>query len=169
MRWHANHCADCSQLQIADSCYFRLLHHFLHTGFEPTIAEGCDPLSAQPSCKAYVDLWRKEQTGCETAFTKWETQADYLMSPPTETVPPLIFPLLPMVREKDRWLFTNDNVMYKVRLCMDLKNGGLNDMFEEWLFRYVGIDNVAAKVSQGDWLAAIDISRFYLRLPAGKR
>ena len=52
---------------------------------------------------------------------------------------------------------------------MDLKNGGLNDMYEDWLFRYVGIDNIASKVQQGDWLAAIDISRFYLRLPAGKK
>ena len=42
-------------------------------------------------------------------------------------------------------------------------------MYEDWLFRYVGIDNVAAKVQQGDWLAVIDISRFYLRLPAGKK
>lgn len=46
-----------------------------------------------------------------------------------------------------------------------LKKDGLNNMYEDWLFRYVGIDNVASKVKQGDWLAAIDISRFYLRLP----
>ena len=91
------------------------------------------------------------------------------MSPPTDVVPPVFFPLLPVVREKDRWIFVNDDVMYKVRLCMDLKNGGVNDMYEDWLFRYVGIDNVASKVEQGDWLAAIDISRFYLRLPAGKK
>ena len=167
--WHARHCDKCSELKIDDECYFKLVHHFLRTGFEPTEREGCDTSTAKPSCRAYVDLWRKEEAGCEKALDKWETQADYLMSAPTDVRPPVFFPLLPVVREKDRWVFVNDDIMYKIRLCMDLKNGGLNDMYEDWLFRYVGIDNVAAKVQQGDWLAAIDISRFYLRLPAGKK
>ena len=167
--WHARHCDKCSELKIDSDCYFRLVYHFLDTGFEPTEVEGADTSTATPPCRAYVNLWREEEAGCLKALDKWETQADYLMSPPTDVVPPLFFPLLPVVREKDRWLFVNDEVMYKVRLCMDLKSGGLNDMYEDWLFRYVGIDNVAAKVQQGDWLAAIDISRFYLRLPAGKK
>ena len=52
---------------------------------------------------------------------------------------------------------------------MDLKNGDLNDMFEDCPFRYLGLDSVPTKVKQGDWLAALDISRFYLRLPAGAK
>ena len=167
--WHARHCNVCTELEINDECYFKLIYHFLDTGFEPTEVEGCDTSTATPPCRAYVDLWREEEAGCNKALHKWATQADYLMSPPTDIVPPVFFPLLPVVRAKDRCLFVNDEVMYKVRLCMDLKSGGLNDMYEDWLFRYVGIDNVAAKVQQGDWLAAIDISRFYLRLPAGKK
>ena len=167
--WHARHCDACTELKIDDDCYFKLIHHFLDTGFEPTEVEGCDTSTATPPCRAYVDLWREEEAGCKKALHKWATQADYLMSPPTDIVPPVFFPLLPVVRAKDRWLFVSDEIMYRVRLCMDLKSGGLNDMYEDWLFRYVGIDNVAAKVEQGDWLAAIDISRFYLRLPAGKK
>ena len=42
-------------------------------------------------------------------------------------------------------------------------------MLEEWPFRYWGLESVAETVSQGDWLASIDISRFYLRLPAGRK
>ena len=167
--WHARHCDRCTELEIDDECYFRLVHHFIRSGFEPTVCEGCDTSTAKSSCRAYVDLWMKEEEGCKTAFTKWDTNAGDLMSPMTDVVPPVFFPLLPVVREKDRWVFVNDDIMYKVRLCMDLKSGGLNDMYEDWLFRYVGIDNVAAKVQQGDWLAAIDISRFYLRLPAGRK
>ena len=33
----------------------------------------------------------------------------------------------------------------------------------------MGIDNIASKVQEGDWLATVDISRFYLRLPAGRK
>ena len=52
---------------------------------------------------------------------------------------------------------------------MDFKNGGYNDTLEEWPFRYLMLQEVANVVKRGDWLATIDISRFYLRLPAGPR
>ena len=42
-------------------------------------------------------------------------------------------------------------------------------MLNDWQFRYWGLESVAETVSKGDWLASIDISRFYLRLPAGER
>ena len=70
---------------------------------------------------------------------------------------------------KHRWIFLTKGQRYKVRLCMDMKNGGLNDLFQDWPFRYLGIHNVVSTVKQGDWLVTIDISRFYLRLPAGSR
>lgn len=31
--WHARHCHVCSPLITADSCYFKLVYHFLRTGF----------------------------------------------------------------------------------------------------------------------------------------
>lgn len=62
-----------------------------------------------------------------------------------------------------------NQVMYKIRLFMDLKSGGLNCMYEDWFLRYLGIDDVVTKVHQGDWLVAIDISHFYLCLPTGRR
>ena len=167
--WHARHCDACTELEIDPECYFRLVHHFLRSGFEPTEKEDGDASTAIPSCRAYVDQWNKEEEGCKVAFDKWKTNASDLMSPMTDVRPPVFYPLLPVVREKDRWLFVNEQIMYKIRLCMDLKNGGLNDVYEDWLFSYLGIDNIAAKVKQGDWLAAIDISRFYLRLPAGRK
>ena len=128
-----------------------------------------DVYAAKPSCRAYVDKWTQELEGCKAAFAKWVDQCENLMSDPTSEVPDVFFALLPVVREKDRWVWQHGGPMYKVRLCMDMKNGGLNDLFSEWYFRYLGIDNVAFTVKKGDWLATIDISRFYLRLPAGAR
>ena len=167
--WLAKHCGECGELEVNDRCYFKLVHHFLKSGFEPTVREGCDVKSAVPTCRAYVYQWKKEEDDSDRAFAKWVREAVDLMSPPTEVVPPTFYPLLPVVREKDRWIFENEGVRYKVRLCMDPKNGDLNDMFEDWPFQYCGLDNIPQKVKKGDWLAALDISRFYLRLPAGRK
>ena len=57
---------------------------------------------------------------------------------------------------------------YKMRLCLDLKCSGYNAKLLDWLFRYCCIDVIAERIKQGDWMAALDISRFYLRLPAGR-
>ena len=59
---------------------------------------------------------------------------------------------------------------YKARLlCLDLKFSGYNASFRDWPFRYRGLDAVAENVKKDNWLATLDISRFYLRLSAGKR
>ena len=167
---HARHCTNhCSELAVDDNCYFKLVEHFLRTGFEPAVEPGCDVFTASPSCRAYVDQWRKEEKGCELAYDKWVTQAEHLISESVGEPPSCFFPLLPAVRQKDRWRFTKEGVPYKVRLCLDLKNGGLNDMFSDWPFQYLGLDDIASVIQPGDWLATIDISRFYLRLPAGQR
>lgn len=169
--WHARHCDVCTELDINDECYFKLVHHFLRAGFTPPAQEGTDLRDAKAPKRAYVDLWNAESEGCEKAFAKWKKNADNLMSEPTTVLPsgasPV--PLLPVVKDKDRWLFEIFELAYKVRLCMDLKAGQLNDMLLDWPFRYVGLQDVPNVVRQGDWLATIDISRFYLRLPAGKR
>ena len=91
------------------------------------------------------------------------------MSDISKQAPKQFFPLLPVVRVKDRWEHAKDGTPYKVRLCLDLKSGGYNDSLEDWPFRYRGLDSIAESVEKGDWLATIDLSRFYLRLPAGKR
>ena len=59
--WHARHCETCGELQVDDTCYFKLIHHFLRSGFEPTVREGCDVRTAIPACRAYVDQWNKEK------------------------------------------------------------------------------------------------------------
>ena len=166
--WHARHCVRCTQTEVHKDCYFKPLLHFLNTGFEPPVRRGFDLYTAQPSRVAYVDKWREEEARCRTAFAKWEEDSSGLMSPAVASAPKLVFPLLPVVRAKDAWRHKRSGSDYKVRLCVDFKNGGLNDMLEDWPFRYWGLESVAETVSQGDWLASIDISRFYLRLPAGK-
>ena len=167
--WHAKHCSKCSQERIHDECYFKPMFHFLRSGFELPARRGFDIYEARPSRVAYVDKWREEQVRCETAFKKWQEDSSGLMSPAVASKPKLVFPLLPVVRAKDAWRHKQSGEEYKVRLCVDFKNGGFNDMLDEWPFRYWGLESVAETVSQGDWLASIDISRFYLRLPAGRK
>ena len=131
--------------------------------------KGCDTLCAKATRRAYVDKWYVERERCEIAFTKWRDEAEELMSAATNKRPKLFFPLLPVVREKDKWRHAKFGKEYKVRLCLDLKQGGYNDMLEDWIFRYWGLDWIAENVKRGDWLASVDISRFYLRLPAGAK
>ena len=166
--WHARHCVRCTEAKIHDECYFKPMLHFLRSGFELPAKRGFDIYAAKPTRVAYVDKWREEEARCRTAFEKWKADSSGLMSPVVSSKPKLVFPLLPVVRAKDEWRHRQKGDDYKVRLCVDFKNGGLNDMLYDWPFRYWGLESVAETVSQGDWLASIDISRFYLRLPAGK-
>lgn len=53
-----------------------------------------------------------------------------------------------------------------MRLCLDLACTGYNARLLDWSFRYCGIDVIAEYVLSGDYMAALNISRFYLRLPA---
>ena len=167
--WHARHCNLCTHDQVHDKCYFKTLKHFLLTGFDPPESEGCSMTDACPTRVAYVDKWREEEQRCRDAFAKWEADASGLMSHVVSSTPHLVFPLLPVVRAKDAWRHSRTGVDYKVRLCFDFKNGGMNGMLDDWKFQYWGLESVAETVSQGDWLASIDISRFYLRLPAGEK
>ena len=128
---HARHCGKCSELTIDDDCYFRLVHHFLRTGFEPAMEEGTSLSDITPSRRAYVNKWRKEQVRCERAFKKWLKKMSNLVSEPTDTQPKVFFPLLPVVKEKDKWRYTRFATDYKVRLYMDLANGDMNDRFKD--------------------------------------
>ena len=165
---HSRHCKLCSDTHISRDCYFNLIYHFLKTGFEPPVKEGCTLTEATQKLRAYVDKWRQEDAGCRAAFEKWEQKLQGLLSDPTDVTPEAFFPLLPVVRAKDRWRFIVHGMAYKVRLCMDFKAGKLNEKLVDLPFRYWGLDAVAENVQQGDWLAVIDISNFYLRLPAGR-
>ena len=66
------------------------------------------------------------------------------------------------------WRYTKYGIPYKIRLCLDLKAADVNEATAPWKFKYRGLDDVAKSVKRGDWLASVDISRFYLRLPAGR-
>ena len=111
----------------------------------------------------------KEEKRCGKAYDKWVNECEDLISALTEVWPEFFSPLLPVAREKDKWRWIKKMVDYKIRLCLDLKVSGYNKRLLEWLFRYCGIEVMLESIKQGDWLAALDISRFYLRLPAGKR
>lgn len=167
-QFHALHCKKCTSEKVDESCYFRLLFHFLRSGFEPSVKDGMSLQDAVCTVRAYVDLWRAEQKGCDAAFDKWMTKMDMLVSDPTATVPDKFFPILPVVREKDRWRHLMQGLAYAIRLCMDFKSGKLNDLLKEWGFSYWGLECLAERVEQDDWLATLDISSFYLRLPAGR-
>ena len=167
LAYHARHCSKCTPTAVHKDCYFRLIYHFLRTGFEPPEDSGAEQAGKSPH-RAYVGKWKQEKTRCGVAFNKWVRESEGLMSASVDASPAFYSPLLPVVREKDRWRYECNGVDYKVRLCLDLKCSGYNDRLCDWPFRYRGLDAIAETVRQNDWLAALDISRFYLRLPAGK-
>ena len=133
--WHARHCVRCTQARVHKDCYFKPMVHFLDSGFELPVKRGFDIYAARPSRVAYVDKWREEETRCKLAFKKWAEDSSGLMSPVVTSTPKVVFPLLPVVRAKDAWRHSRTGEEYKVRLCVDFKNGGLNDMLEDWPFR----------------------------------
>ena len=165
--YHARHCSKCTPVKIHDSCYFKVIYHFLKTGFDPPEDE--DEHEAQDAPRAYVDKWMKEEGRCKIAYAKWVDECEDLISALTDIWPECFSPLLPVAREKDNWRWIKKMVDYKIRLCLDLKVSGYNKRLLDWLFRYCGIEVMLESIKQGDWLAALDISRFYLRLPAGKK
>ena len=167
LAYHARHCDKCTPTAVHKDCYFRLIYHFLRTGFEAPQAPEAEQASKAPH-RAYVGKWKKEEKRCNMAFKKWVRESEGLMSSATDVMPTFYSPLLPVVREKDKWRHECTGKEYKVRLCLDLKCSGYNERLYDWPFRYRGLDAIAESVQQNDWLAALDISRFYLRLPAGK-
>ena len=171
--WHARHCKACTPTVIHRECYFRVIHHFLKTGFdapEDMQARNQRPEGEAPTApRAYVNKWRHEEARCEKAYDKWVNECENLMSDLCDVWPEFFSPLLPVARAKDKWRWKNVGKDYKIRLCLDLKCSGYNGNLLDWLFRYCGIDTIAENIKQGDWMAALDISRFYLRLPAGER
>ena len=72
------------------------------------------------------------------------------MSDQSDTVPAFYSPLLPVVREKDKWRHRNSGDEYKVRFCLDLKSSKYNQRLRDWLFRYLGLDAIAETIQKGD-------------------
>ena len=171
MKGHATHCSKCSPTKIADDCYFKVVHHFLLRGFDPALKPGRSWesfVSKNPAREAYVDAWRQQEGKCKKAWDKWENEAAGLLSAESKTKPNLVVPLLPATRAKQVWRFHRDGTPYKVRLCLDLTAAEVNDATQDWHFRYRNFEDIAENIRKGDWLASVDISRFYLRLPAGQ-
>jgi hypothetical protein len=166
---HAEHCQHgCSATAAHPDCYFRTIAHFMRTGFEPTLLPDCSFEQLRPPTAAYVELWNQERTGCEAAYLKWLAESKDVISDLLTERPLCVSPLLPVVRSKHRWRFVRYGTPYKVRLCIDFKTGGLNDMVAPWRFRYRDLNDVARKLRRHDYLCTIDISSFFLRLPASK-
>lgn len=165
--WHARHCEKCTATIVHRTCYFRLIDHFLRSGLQPPEdpAQASSLQSNNKRNRAYVNKWNKEKTRCRRAYDKWVQESEGLMSRQYDEEPEFYSPLLPVVRAKDKWRHARYGKEYKVRLCMDLKSSGYNDRLLDWPFRYRGLDAIAEEVNKGDWIAVLDISRFYLRLP----
>ena len=165
---HATHCTKgCTASDIDEECYFRVVHHFLLRGYEPELDPGQTWDQFKKKYPAYVDVWRADETRCRKAWEKWKQNSADLLSEPVDKEPEFAVPILPATRSKHRWRFLKHGIPYKVRLCLDLKASKVNGATSDWRFRYRGLDDIAANLKRGDWLASVDISRFYLRLPAG--
>ena len=53
---HARHCKVCDDFDVARACYFRLIWHFLLTGFDPPMPISGELKGDKPHTRAYVDL-----------------------------------------------------------------------------------------------------------------
>ena len=166
---HLTHCKNgCTDKEIHPDCYFKIMHHFLLRGFDPKLQEGRTWEEFKTQVEAYIPAWNKEKSRSEKAWKKWECEAADFLSPPSAKEPQLVVPLLPASRSKHVWRYHKYGTPYKIRLCLDLKSAQVNDATCDWKFRYRGLDDLASSINRNDWLASVDISRFYLRLPAGK-
>ena len=67
--WHARHCSACTPTAIHKDCYFRVIYHFLRTGFDPP-EDPSQEQEQQSAPRAYVNKWRREQERCDKAFDK---------------------------------------------------------------------------------------------------
>ena len=167
-KMHASHCnKGCTETCINPDCYFRVVHHFLKRGFDPVLKDGHSWHEFEADTEAYVNAWLQDKHRCNAAWEKWKRHSGDFLSKPSAIKPKLVVPLLPASRSKHVWRYLKHGTPYKVRLCLDLKAVGVNEATEDWKFRYRGLYDVASKLRKGDWLATLDISRFYLRLPAG--
>ena len=98
--YHARHCKRCTPIKIHDECYFRVIYHFLRTGFDPP--EDDDDQAPHDAPRAYVDKWMKEEDRCKISYDKWVNECEDLISALTDVWPEFFSPLLPVAREKDK-------------------------------------------------------------------
>ena len=164
---HSVHCTHgCSSVNPSSGCYFVVMRHYMETGYEPALVPGASLEALCPPTNAYVELWNKEPEACAAAFRKLVAESVDVLSGLLAEPPPCVFPLLPVIRGKHLWRYHRDGTPYKVRLCMDFSTGTLNDAVAAWKFRYRTLDDVARSIQRGDFMCTIDISSFFLRLPA---
>ena len=167
---HVRHCKHgCTEKHLNILCYFRLLYHFLDTGFEPPLLPGESLHVSSSPTRAYVDLWNKNAQACREAFAKWVACDTNFLSQRLDIAPPAYCPLLPVIKQKHIWRFQQTGIPVSARLCLDLLTSGQNDKVKDWRFRYWSFESVPERVQKGDWLVVLDISKYFLRLPAGKR
>jgi hypothetical protein len=85
----------CSVVAPADGCYFKLLLHFLRTGFDPPVAAGEDMHDLRKYTTSYPQLWFQHEATNMRAYEKWERQASLFMTDPVATRPEHLFPIFP--------------------------------------------------------------------------
>lgn len=166
---HATHCSHgCTADEINSSCYFRVIHHYLLRGYDPQLLPHESWHELGEHKQAYVGAWKKDQQRCSAAWEKWQRDSTGLLFGPVTNAPGFVTPLLPASKSKQVWRYLRDGTPYKIRLCLDLKATKVNDGVADWKFRYRDLHDVAVNLHRDDWLASVDISRFFLRLPAGR-
>ena len=138
----------------------------IRTGFRPALCPGASLSQVQPHPVAYIQLWQQERRRCELAYAKLQSK-----SPLVEVESPdlnLVFPLLPVVKGKDKWRHEKYGSDYKVRLTHDSSTAGAAELFARWPISYVGLRDLPGAIGRGFWLATRDIDGFYTRLGASK-
>ena len=166
-KMHATHCRatpKCTATTISDCCYFKPFHYMIRYGFQAALRTGCTTADIQPHSPAYIHLWNKDKERCSRAFSKL-FKSTHLQ--PIDN-PPLIFPLLPVIKGKQLWRYEKFGTDFNLRLAEDITSSGGNDIFADWKIRYLALFAIGQIIARGDFLATRDITGFFNRLPAGE-
>ena len=121
----------------------------------------CLCLAANPS----LSSWFQDEDRCKRTFEKLVTSVDLQ---PIEK-PEMVFPLLPAYRGKHIWRFKKYGTDYLPRLALDICTAGGKEIFEKWPMQFLGVRALFQIIRRGDYLATMDISRYYNRLLASHR
>lgn len=162
--YHLRHCKTCgSKGEVVEHCYFHRMLHHIRYGY-PLHQAACGSIGTDlidnyktieeehESVCAYLD--KCEDLGAVSELVALPEGAGTL-------------PLSCVVRDKDRRKSRLTNKPLKIRVVADYSRQ-VNDALDKWKFKYEGVDAAAELVTPGCWLATVDISKFFLRVPLHK-
>lgn len=169
-RRHCLHCSMCKNYKgshpsgnrthdyhLHPACYGTRMHHYLKYGWSQVLKE----IPPKRRFKNYLSI----REHLRTVRANFDTlDAMGVFSAPLSKAPPWSAPLQAVVRPKDARKSKETGLPPKVRVCIDLSRN-YNDSSVKWPFRYSTVDDICGLMTDGCYMACLDLRKFYLYLP----